>query len=235
MTLNGPDMELTVEAQLFEWGAKIGYSPEVVRKAIEERPERSDRRDLLRKWKRKHSALSASILRDVERREAEERAQKAWENHRALQPVYKAETNAERQSKSGVQRLSDVIRRLEQLSTVSAAQLEFNPNASHEDRILGNPEKPASFPHEEFDRKAGYLAQAAEAYLDRIVKRSEGELETPEDKDLRLIRDWENATSWEVATFAPEFGHPGSIERVRRKYGRTGRDGKPIRERREAA
>lgn len=231
-----PANGLTLQAQLIEVAQRLGIPRDDYAKAIEACKDQSELKELLRRWNRRHKSLSAGIVKDIERREVEEYARQAWDRHRALQPVYEAETAQKRQSMSGVQRLADVIRRLEQLSTVSAAQLEFNPNASHEDRILGNLDKPASFPHEEFDRKAGYLAQAAEAYLDRIVKRSEGELETPEEKDERLIRDWEGAKSWEVATFAPDLGsHPGSIERIRRRYGRRAVDGVPIRERKEAA
>jgi hypothetical protein len=54
--------------------------------------------------------------------------------------------------------------------------------------------------------------------------------ETMEEKEQRLLRDYEGIPSWEVPVLDRSFGSPRTVERTRVKLGVRPSDGTPLQE-----
>jgi hypothetical protein len=212
----------SLEERIVEVGRKLGLGLEAIEKEVRARPERTQLRTLLLRWERKYRVQASEIIRDREKREKEDEAMQAEFRYAKARAESDQHRTKARERMTLGSRLDDVLRQLTMLSEASAGNVARQSPSSDQgipslDEISG----------EVFGRRAFHLVRAAEAELDRRVLGAADKRETTEERNTRLLREYEGFSSWEVSFFEPSMGHPVTVERIRRQHGRRGKDGYP--------
>lgn len=157
------------------------------------------------------------------------------EQHRLL----RVEIERERQRQRNTLTLGERLDR----ALVSAAQMANGATTSFAQRISGG--KPESAPPPSADeilygpeggsvldvygRRLRLIIESLEREVDAHALRPVGgDKESRDDKDRRLIRDFEGDPSHLVALIDPSMGSPRTIERARVRNGRRAVDGRPL-------
>lgn len=160
------------------------------------------------------------VNRKHEERIAERFAEQARARHARRQSKARDERQADRRSADLARRLADCLQRSATLSAISAVGVAG-----------GN----VSTGKKESSPPPAVLNDVVDFYLPRLValignfeRDIDAELlghtaaaEKPEDRDLRIVRDYEGWEAHEVATFDRSVGSAQIVERARRKHGRT--------------
>jgi hypothetical protein len=190
-----------------------------------------------RRLARKADRVRSRIEHDEEDRILEGFSEDARRRYELLRTVTDAEMQQARASLTLGRQLDQALADASLLSAIAAAEIGgAGPGGKLEGRGPGRIEG-ALYSHSDLDVAALYrlIFERMLANLWREVDGARrGSLadvrkhETSEQKDERLLRDWEGFRSEIVSVLDPTFGSPRSVEQMRRRKGRRPIDGMPM-------
>lgn len=216
-----PANTLTPEAELFQVGKALGMGRDAIEKEI--RSCNKDRRataDLLRRWKLKWRRVNQRLEREQEARWFADQREQADQRHAIYRAEGEADRQREREAKPLDVRLGDVMRGLTVMASASAGQIAYQSPSSERADVM-----PVDVPAEEYAQRVLLLVRAMEQELDRLRFGGADSRESTDQRNKRLIEQYEGVPSEAVSFIEPRMGHAVSIERTRRQHGRRGRDG----------
>ena len=181
-----------------------------------------------------HRAATTRIIRNTEKQEREQLAEKANLRYVQERELFEASRRAQRKALSMGARYDVAMSRAKGHSTVSAQQLDG-------DRISGSKtkSKPPSLKgdmpsgetaYDYYSRRMKRFLEALEREVDAVELRPMGSVrpqESGDEKDKRLVESFEGWPAHEVSVFDRTMGSPRTVERARARLGLKPKDGLP--------
>lgn len=175
------------------------------------------------------------LKQKAQERQADERAEAAREQHREFRRGYELQARRSRAAMTLGQRVDRGLLRASQLAGVSAASYERVSSGKASSSMPRSEGLLYSDGHgsvaDVFARRVCLLVQALEREVDsHLVRPLVGELanETSDEKDARLLKDFEGLGPAEVSFLDPGMGSPEAVRRARRRLGRRPQDGSRV-------
>lgn len=207
-------MQVATE-EVFEIGHKLGYSSEDVQAVIDRRGTAAAHRHL----KAKLTEQERFVSREHEKRLAAQASERARARHAKTRNGEREARRFERERMTLPQRLAACLETAALMPCADGVGVAGGGVSSGKKESAA----PTAAPNDVVDfhlPRLRALISSFEFDLDAEELGAEGTRETADERDRRIVRDYEGFASYEVATFDRSVGSPDTVERARRKHGR---------------
>jgi hypothetical protein len=171
----------------------------------------------LRRLKAKRERLEKGALKQHEDRLADERAERARQRHERGRAKDRAAREALRGRQTLNVRLAACIQRAGTLAGLGTGSIAGGQRRTQEGSA---PPAARNDVADFYMVRLRALIGNFERELDAEISGAAGAAESADERDRRIVRDYEGWASYEVATFDRSVGSPDTVERARRKHGR---------------